>query len=131
MQSNRFLKFFDRYVGIPIGILLSIINTGKTFLNRKFGERNREPISKNSSDSPIDVPQKILFIQLSALGDTVLAIPTIRAIRDSFPNTELSFLASPTNLSYLERCPYIDHKILFRYPLYKLIGRFVVNVLTG
>lgn len=108
MQSNRIQKFFDRYVGIPISILLSVI----TFLNKKV-----KPSSRNKADTP----KKILFIQLSALGDTILAVPTIRAIRKSFPQAELSFLASPTNLSYLEQCPYIDSRILFRYPLHQLI----------
>lgn len=108
MQSNRIQKFFDRYVGIPISILLSVL----TFLNKKV---------KSSSRNEADTPKKILFIQLSALGDTILAIPTIRAVRQSFPQAELSFLASPTNLSYLERCPYIDRRILFRYPLHQLI----------
>lgn len=108
MQSNRLQKFFDRYVGIPISILLSVT----TFLNRKV---------KSSSRNEADTPKKILFIQLSALGDTILAIPTIRALRQNFPQAELSVLTSPTNLSYLDRCPYIDRRILFRYPLHQLI----------
>ncbi len=108
MQSNRLQKFFDRYVGIPISILLSVI----TFLNRKV---------KSSSRNEADTPKKILFIQLSALGDTILAIPTIRALRQNFPQAELSVLTSLTNLSYLDRCPYIDRRIQFRYSLHQLI----------
>ena len=121
MQSNRIQKFFDRYVGIPIGILLSLINIVRTFLNRDVKLRNRGLGTRDKTSSPSDLPKKILFIQLSALGDTILAIPTIRAIRRSFPQAELAFLASSTNLSYLEHCPYIDRPILFCYPLYRLI----------
>jgi len=121
MQSNRVLKFFDRYVGIPICILLSIIKNFRSFLEREVEAQNREFQYQRSSKSSTGVPNKILFIQLSALGDTILAVPTIRAIRLRLPNAELSFLASPTNLSYLERCPYIDQKIPFHYPLYQLI----------
>ena len=121
MQSNRLQKFFDRYVGIPISILFSLISIIKTFLNRKGKLRNRSLGSRSETEDSIDHPKKILFIQLSALGDTILAIPTIRAICRSFPQAELSFLASSTNLSYLERCPYIDRRILFRYPLHQLI----------
>ena len=121
MQSNRLQKFFDRYVGIPICILLSLINLVITFLDRKVKERNRGLRSQSSTDSPTNPPKKILFIQLSALGDTILAIPTVRALRQSYPHAELSFLTSQTNLSYLERCPYIDRKILFRNPLHQLI----------
>ena len=121
MQSNQLQKFLDRYVGIPIGILLSLIKIVRTFLDRKVKSRNQGLGSDSETGFSTAPPKKILFIQLSALGDTILAIPTVRALRQSFPQAELSFLASPTNLSYLERCPYIDQRILFRYPLLQLI----------
>lgn len=93
MQSNRFQQFLDRYLGIPLQLLL-------------------RPLLKHR---PIpDTPKKILFIQLSALGDTILAIPAIRAIRHAFPNAEFTVLASPTNLNYLTHCPYINKRICFR-----------------
>ncbi len=93
MQSNRFQQFLDRYLGIPLHLLL-------------------RPLLKHR---PIpDTPKKILFIQLSALGDTILAIPAIRAVRHAFPNAEFTVLASPTNLNYLTHCPYIDKRIRFR-----------------
>ena len=121
MQSNRLQKFFDRYVGIPIGILLYLISIVRTFLVRDVKLRNRGLKFRNENGSFTDLPKKILFIQLSALGDTILAIPAVRTIRQSFPQAELSFLASSTNLSYLEKCPYIDKHIPFRYPFYQLI----------
>ena len=121
MQSNRLQKLFDRYAGIPIGIFLFFINIIRNFLNRKVKSPNRGLGSRSETDFPTDLPKKILFIQLSALGDTILAIPTVRTIHQSFPQAELSFLASATNLSYLERCPYIDRRIPFRYPFYQLI----------
>ena len=73
MQSNRFQQYLDRYVGIPLCVLLSL-----------FCRRVREPRS---------APRKILFIQLSALGDTILAVPTISAIRYAFPEAEITLLA--------------------------------------
>ena len=72
--------------------------------------------------SRADTPEKILFIQLSALGDTILAVPTIRAIRQTFPDAEFTMLASPTNLNYLANCPYIDKHISFRMPMYRLVA---------
>ncbi len=95
MQSNRFQHFLDRYLGIPLHLLL-----------RLFPKHCPLP----------DVPKKILFIQLSALGDTILAIPAIRAVRHAFPNADCTVLASPTNLNYLTHCPYIDKRICFRTP---------------
>ena len=54
MQSNRFQQYLDRYLGIPLCGLLSL-----------FRRRDRA----------LHSPKKILFIQLSALGDTILAVP--------------------------------------------------------
>ncbi|MCG9128560.1 glycosyltransferase family 9 protein [Candidatus Poribacteria bacterium] len=117
MQSNRFHKFLDRYVGIPIGIILFIISRFYYFFAKCIKLKTRRTRDKELSIPP----KRILFIQLSALGDTILAIPTVRAFRQEFPDTEISFLASPTNLSYLEHCPYIDKHILFNKPSFKLI----------
>ena len=101
MQSNRFQQSLDRYLGIPLCGLLSL-----------FCRRVRV----------LDSPQKILFIQLSALGDTILAVPTIRAIRQAFPDAEISMLASGTNLNYLRNCPYIDKRIRFKMPVHRLLA---------
>lgn len=46
-------------------------------------------------------PEHILFFRLSALGDVILAIPAIRAIRDHFPNTKLSWVTSKSLLPLL------------------------------
>ena len=102
MQSTRLQQHLDRYLGIPLCVLLRLF----------------------SKQAPaIPTPKKILFIQLSALGDTILAIPTIRAIRHTFPDAEVTMLASPTNLNYLGGCPYIDRRIPFHKPEGRLISR--------
>ncbi len=95
MQSNHLQKQLDRYLGIPLCFLLG-------------GFRRRASPSRTAS------PNKILVIQLSALGDTILAVPTLRAIRHRFPNAHLTILASPINLDYLAHCPYIDARVAFR-----------------
>ena len=101
MQSTRLQQHLDRYLGIPLCALL-----------RLFSQQASIP----------STPKKILFIQLSALGDTILAIPAIRAIRYAFPDAEVAMLASPTNLNYLSACPYIDRRIAFRKPGIRLIS---------
>lgn len=101
MQSTWVQQYLDRYLGIPLCVILGLF-------------------SKQAPVTP--TPKKILFIQLSALGDTILAIPAIRAIRHTFPNAEFTILASPTNLNYLAACPYIDRRIPFRQPRPQLIS---------
>ncbi len=101
MQSTRVQQSLDRYLGIPLCIILGLFC-------------RQAPVTPT--------PKKVLFIQLSALGDTILAIPAIRAIRHAFPDTEFTILASPTNLNYLGACPYIDRHIPFRKMGYQLIS---------
>ena len=103
MQSNHLQKQLDRYLGIPLCFLLG-------------GFRRRA--------SPARVaPNNILVIQLSALGDTILAVPTLRAIRHRFPDAQLTMLASPVNLDYLAHCPDIDARVAFGGGItYKLLS---------
>lgn len=101
MQSTRVQQHLDRYLGIALCAMLGL-----------FSKQTEVTLT----------PKKVLFIQISALGDTILAIPAIRAIRHAFPNAEFTILASATNLNYLAACPYIDRHIPFRKPGYTLIS---------
>ena len=91
MYPNILKKILDRYIG---GFLCLLFG----------GFQGRPPVQRSD-------PQRILLIQLSAIGDTILAIPTIRAIRNRYPNAHLAMIASSINLQYLEGCPYIDQRI--------------------
>ena len=91
MHPNILQKILDRYIGSFLCFLLGA-----------FQSRAVVGVSQ---------PRRILLIQLSAIGDTILAIPTIRAIRSRFPNAHLAMVASSINLQYLEGCPYIDQHI--------------------
>jgi heptosyltransferase III len=90
MHPNSLQKHFDHYLGIPLCLLLG---------------------GWKSTAMQVSTPKRILLIQLSAIGDTILAVPTIRAIRRRFPDAHLAMVASPINLGYLEHCPYIDQRI--------------------
>ena len=92
MHPNILHRILDRYIGSFLCFLLGGFQSRMTVEHRR-------------------APQRILLIQLSAIGDTILAIPTIRAIRNRFPNAHLAMVASSINLQYLEGCPYIDQHI--------------------
>ncbi len=92
MHPNIIQKILDRYIGSLLCFLLG-------------GFQSRVAVQHRRT------PQRILLIQLSAIGDTILTIPTIRAIRGRFPNAHLAMVASSINLQYLEGCPYIDQHI--------------------
>ena len=92
MHPNILQKILDRYIGSLLCLLLG-------------GFQSRTAVQHRRA------PQRILLIQLSAIGDTILTIPTIRAIRSRFPDAHLAMVASSINLQYLEGCPYIDQQI--------------------
>ncbi len=57
--------------------------------------------------------KRILMIKLGAIGDVILAVPSIRAIRNNFPNAFISVLVGAESRRVLKKCPYIDEIILY------------------
>lgn len=53
------------------------------------------------------VPRNILFINVSRIGDTLLATPAIRAVARAFPAAKIDVLAHPRRYEVLEHLPYI------------------------
>lgn len=95
MRANRFFRFLDRYIGIPLCLILS--------LPCKIFNRGLSLESKVSS---------ILIIKLSAIGDTILLIPTIRALREAYPEAKIGMVVTSINNAIIEDCPYIDESFL-------------------
>ena len=92
MHPNILERILDRYIGSCLCFLLGVFQSHAAVQHRS-------------------VPRRILLIQLSAIGDTILTVPTIRAIRNRYPNAHIAMVASSINLQYLENCPYINQHI--------------------
>ena len=58
-------------------------------------------------------PRRILIIKPSALGDIVLALPALSALKRSFPEARISWLVRPEFAPLLEGHPDIAEIILF------------------
>lgn len=56
-------------------------------------------------------PENILLIQLGDIGDVVLATPTIRAVKEIYPNTRVSILVFKPYGSLLAADPNIDEVV--------------------
>ena len=54
-------------------------------------------------------PSSILVINVSRIGDTLLAIPAIRALAERWPNAKLTVLAHPDRQELLQNLPFIHH----------------------
>ncbi len=51
---------------------------------------------------------RILVINVARIGDTILAVPVLRALRKAFPQSEIVCLAHPKRVEVLRGLPYLD-----------------------
>ncbi len=63
-------------------------------------------------------PLRILVIRYRFIGDTILAIPFLRNLRQAFPAAKIDVLAEPVSGDTLALCPYKD-ELLFYAPRLK------------
>lgn len=57
---------------------------------------------------------RILIIKWSALGDIILSLPALKAIRDKFPKAHISLLTSKEGLEFIKRYPYVKEFFIIR-----------------
>lgn len=56
---------------------------------------------------------KFLIIRLSAVGDVLRTLPAVRALKESFPSSHMTWMVEESSMSLLESQPGIDEVILF------------------
>ena len=59
--------------------------------------------------NPGDTARRVLIIKLSALGDFVLALGAIKAVRRHHPSAEITLLTTPPFEDFAAASPYVDH----------------------
>ncbi|GIW06251.1 MAG: ADP-heptose--LPS heptosyltransferase [Dehalococcoidia bacterium] len=79
-------------VGIPIGVLA---------------------VAQRLADRPPGHVRQILVIRLDLLGDVVLSLPAVRALRVAYPEAEITMLVRPAAADLARRCPAVDHVLVF------------------
>lgn len=87
----RLIKFIDKFIGTPCCIGLSII---KLFSKKKISQKEK---TKN-----------ILIIQLWGIGETILTIPAIKALKKKYNKTNISILCTQRNRDVYFNYPFID-----------------------
>jgi ADP-heptose:LPS heptosyltransferase len=80
----REAKSLDRWVGIPLCFVLSLLEVFKKTL---FSEKVL----------PQKVPQRILFIGLSEMGSNILAYSAIERLKAAYPHAQVYFLVFAEN----------------------------------
>ncbi len=64
--------------------------------------------------APQKIPQKILIVQPNWVGDAVMATPTLRAVRELFPDAHISFLVRRYVKQLYTGMPWADQIISYR-----------------
>lgn len=91
-------------------------------LSKKFAENGRAKVEKLYSmdkclNETLAVYRKtvslvrILVVKLASLGDVILAIPSLKALRVQYPDARISLLISKKYALLMQDCPYIDEVI--------------------
>jgi lipopolysaccharide heptosyltransferase III len=90
VRGKNLLKKMDLIIGTAVILLLSL-----------FPRRKRKELS--------GPPKTILVLKLAALGDTLLLIPALRALRAAFPFSRVIFIGTSINEELASLFPqYID-----------------------
>ncbi len=97
-------KIVDEHIG---NFLVNIIATTK----------NKGVVNKN--------PRNILLIKFWGIGNIVMLTPSMRAIREKFPNSKIYFLTFSRNRGLLENLDYVDDVIY-----YKLGGLDITKIIA-
>ncbi len=64
-------------------------------------------------------PNKILVIKLCCIGDLVFLLPSLRAIKSSYPNAKLIYLCSSWIKELVDQVSYVDEIIVYDGPFLK------------
>lgn len=98
---SRKLKILDKSLGTVICYILGSM----IWLIRRL-------IKSTSFSKPSDI-SNVLIIKTVAIGDLVVALPTIKAIRELYPNAKIGLLVTPRVKEVVEGFPYIDEIIFY------------------
>jgi heptosyltransferase-2 len=86
------------------------------FYEAFFRLAGRRP--KRSKGAELD-PKNILVIQLADMGDVLLSSAFLRELRRHRPKAWIGLVVQPSMVNLVERCPYVDEVIPFRWRSFK------------
>ena len=72
-------------------------------------------MAKQISQQGLKYPKakRILVMRYRFIGDTLLMIPFLQNLRQSYPEAVIDVLVAPNSGELLEECPFIDNLIYF------------------
>src|SRR5207237_244429 len=85
------VRFVDRHIGVPLCRSLA------------WGLRVLQPATSGPGD-----PKRILILRCVVLGNLVLMLPTLKALRERYPAARIDFITLESNRGFLERMRYFS-----------------------
>ncbi len=109
VNRSDYLRTFTLYCN------LCDIREGRRQIYRRLAARARAKwlLGLEKTRKLKDGYNNILIIKPSSLGDIVLALPALSALRKSFPNARICWLARPDFAPLLQNHPHLDEIITF------------------
>jgi heptosyltransferase III len=97
MRGNGPFKLVDRWVGVPLVWTLGLVS--------KLGP--------GPSDGPLGEGDSLLVVKLSALGDSLLLLPLLKALKDRVGKRgRIVAVVTAINEAAFQDCPWIDQLIV-------------------
>jgi ADP-heptose:LPS heptosyltransferase len=99
-MKKELFKKFDKYIGTPACLLLGWLKRLLRFLHiRRLGK--------------LEEVKRILAIKLVAVGDLVALLPSLKALRELYPNAFIALMVTPRVREIVEGTPYVDEIVYY------------------
>jgi len=79
---------------------------------------------KSAAGMSLRSVKNVLIVKLDEIGDTVLAIPFIKELRNNVPGARITLVVKPQVLNLMELCPYVDEVIAFDWNTSGVFGEY-------
>lgn len=109
-QINTTAKLLDLWAGRLLGPLVA----GTARLIGRFG-----------TTTLAGAPREILLVKFCCMGDAVLVVPSLRALKQRFPDARVTMLCTPRTLPIFHGSRDLDEVKVFRLTGSKGLGEFV------
>lgn len=96
-----FIKYLDRYVGMVICFVLGMVN---------------QVVELVRPGQTIGEVRNILLVKFWGIGNIVLLLPVMKAVRERYPDARIYFLTLWTNHELFEDNPYVDQTVFLDVP---------------
>ena len=117
-------RYVDQWVGLAICLVLF---AWERLTRRWHGRDVRALLSTTppALDEPPIAPRRILCMKFYGLGNAIMLIPVLEAVRRRWPGVEIDFLTMPGNVALLERSGVVRRAYAVDT---STVGRFVATM---